>query len=720
MNIKKEKIKKWLDLTFAKLYFKIRRFYEHWIIRFFINLINKFYNLILSVSLLLLVISFIFFYIRHFLDISFNNIFLNFKDFLNNNIVIYLYLIVSVFLIWWKYILNIFKFLFKYFINWNIFWTLIFFTWIIATSSEKVFFDNINSKKYFGIFFWIIVVGLAFKYLFLLDKKDSKKWYYFDFYKKEYDKIHKNKNLENKIIDLNIIWKKLNKIYIDFKGNPFYYKIFWKVLYFLFGENSIILVSNLIEKYNIKNIKLEILEKHLEVLVHLKNIKNRDNNLLYELYLENIKNLNIKKNFIEPISDEPIWIWNDIFKNENFAKNIYDLMNWINFEKFEKSYSIWVVWEWWGWKSSIINLLDEQFLDWNPNFKVLRFNPWDYKKDKLINNFFWELSKILWVKNISNLFKNYLKLLWNIDSSVKIWLDFLSWFVWKKSLEEIRNEINSKLKEFDRKIVVVIDDLDRCEPDEVLMMLNLVKNLWDFNNIIYLVSYDKEHIIKVLENKRFSWDYIEKIINIERFIPVPNKEQLKKYFEDEFTKILKNLDFKIYTDDKLKIILPFISEWIFDNLFEKENLRFIKKLLNQLNVILQLNLWKEKSEISDLSKEDFKNIFIINYCKLKDYKLFNKIIQLKENILLKGKNKIFFNEKDIYNDLIYIDIFYNFKYLFYDMLWLNIGYKSETKEYYITDYTNTYKRRIDQWIKDDTLIKFELIKKTLNLLKEFS
>ncbi|HBA45390.1 TPA: hypothetical protein DEG21_01945 [Patescibacteria group bacterium] len=48
---------------------------------------------------------------------------------------------------------------------------------------------------------------------------------------------------------------------------------------------------------------------------------------------------------------------------------------------------------------------------------------------------------------------------------------------------------------------MIIDDLDRCEPSEILIMLNLIKNLGNFKNIIYIVSYDKEHIIKVMDSK---------------------------------------------------------------------------------------------------------------------------------------------------------------------------------------------------------------------------
>lgn len=103
-------------------------------------------------------------------------------------------------------------------------------------------------------------------------------------------------------------------------------------------------------------------------------------------------------------------------------------------------------------------------------------------------------------------------------------------------------------------------------------MLNLIKNIWDLPNIVYLVSYDKKNISRILENAFDNKDYIEKIVNIERFLPINTTWQKLGYFNYEFTNIL----FRIYFR---KDVLPFD----FDNL--KESLigvrpKFYKNLIN--------------------------------------------------------------------------------------------------------------------------------------------
>lgn len=175
--------------------------------------------------------------------------------------------------------------------------------------------------------------------------------------------------------------------------------------------------------------------------------------------------LSKSENPIKPLSDEPITFWNDkewkpydIFRFGDFSKNIFDILNWIEFDDwknggFKNSFSIIIVWEWWGWKSSIINLLDEEYLDWNPNFVVHRFNPWNYEKENLLNRFFWDLSAIIWNKSISKSLGKYLNLIWDVSNSgiIKSMTDFLSSFTEKTLLKKWRQILilNFKITERD-------------------------------------------------------------------------------------------------------------------------------------------------------------------------------------------------------------------------------------------------------------------------------
>lgn len=349
----------------------------------------------------------------------------------------------------------------------------------------------------------------------------------------------------------------------------------------------------------------------------------------YKKYIKSIKDFNIERKYITLIPDDPISIWKDIFQYDHFVKNIYDIINGINSKDLEWSYSIWVVWEWWLWKSSVINLLDRKYLDNNPNYLVHRFNPWNYEKSDLVKNYLSDLSTVLWKKDITILLSKYLKLVEWFEGVFGFLIKLLTPFIKEKTLEEVKNDIGNELGKLWKKLVIIIDDLDRCEPGEILIMLNLVKNLWNFQNIIYLVSYDKEKIIKVMTDKWFDGEYLDKIINIERFIPIPSGQDLKEFFTTQFEIILKLIQIE---DGNTEIIKNILDK--FNDIFEKENLRFIKRLINHLNIVLQLNFdnsnWKEK--IKKFTKQDFEKIVLINYIKLKDYVFFQESLRKFKNI----------------------------------------------------------------------------------------
>lgn len=420
-----------------------------------------------------------------------------------------------------------------------------------------------------------------------------------------------------------------------------------------------------------------------------------------EVFLKAIKSFDIKRGYIKPINDQPITIWADIFQYRDIAKNVYDILVWIDTSSLNGAYAIWVVWEWGIWKTSIINILNDMFLLWNPNFLVFKFNPWNYDKKILVESFLNEFSAVIWNNssggNIYELLGKYSKLLWLVSNKLEIFIDTIIWNNLKNlTLEGLKKEISTLLETLDRKVVIIIDDLDRCEPDEVMLVLNLVKNLWDFKNVIYLVSYDKEHIIDVLNSKQFDKAYIEKIINLEKFIPIPVSTQLLEYFLYQIEEIVEKVWLEISSIDiKNMVSIKFVK------IFEIENLRFIKKLLNQINVILSLN--KEKWLLEDFGIISLENLILINYIKLKDYSFYSEVV-MKVGIIedyqeynepYRPKNFMNLQDKPLYK---------NFSREF---LWLAL----HLNENWTLRITNLLKR------KDSESLRYQ---ENLNFLKDFS
>jgi len=90
------------------------------------------------------------------------------------------------------------------------------------------------------------------------------------------------------------------------------------------------------------------------------------------------------------------------------------------------------------------------------------------------------------------------------------------------SLPEIRGRVLRGLKEQRRRIVVLVDDLDRLPPVELAEMFRAVKAVADFPNVVYVLSYDPEIVSSALKSSlriRDGRAYLEKIVHLPIVVP---------------------------------------------------------------------------------------------------------------------------------------------------------------------------------------------------------
>lgn len=73
-----------------------------------------------------------------------------------------------------------------------------------------------------------------------------------------------------------------------------------------------------------------------------------------------------------------------------------------------------------------------------------------------------------------------------------------------------------------RKVIVVIDDLDRLLPSEAAEMISVLKGLGRLPNVVYLVSYDEGNLASLIsaQTKLDGRAYLEKIIQYKRPLPL--------------------------------------------------------------------------------------------------------------------------------------------------------------------------------------------------------
>lgn len=160
--------------------------------------------------------------------------------------------------------------------------------------------------------------------------------------------------------------------------------------------------------------------------------------------------------------------------------------------------------------------------------KVICFNPWMCEsKSQIITEFFSLLLKHFSEESedeaLYNQILSYSELLTKIgmSSTTSEVLQFFHKEKPNKSITEQKAEINEKLGLLDNPIVIILDDLDRMESGEILSVFKLIRAIADFDNLVFVSAYDREHIIRHLEsaNVQNAEQYIKKMFSVEKQMP---------------------------------------------------------------------------------------------------------------------------------------------------------------------------------------------------------
>ncbi|MFN3474456.1 MAG: P-loop NTPase fold protein [Blastomonas sp.] len=109
-----------------------------------------------------------------------------------------------------------------------------------------------------------------------------------------------------------------------------------------------------------------------------------------------------------------------------------------------------------------------------------------------------------------------------IASAASKWLE-------EPSLQASYNTLVKRLKEIDKRIVVIVDDIERLTSDEIRDLMTMVKTLGKLPNVIYLLSYDRSVVwgaLKTIDPDPRSGAFAEKIVQHEVELPPPSRAAL--------------------------------------------------------------------------------------------------------------------------------------------------------------------------------------------------
>ncbi|WOI10771.1 P-loop NTPase fold protein [Thalassospira lucentensis] len=128
----------------------------------------------------------------------------------------------------------------------------------------------------------------------------------------------------------------------------------------------------------------------------------------------------------------------------------------------------------------------------------------------------------------------------------------------RKTLNEIREELSKNLlldKNKNKRIIIIIDDLDRLTPFEASETINALKGVANLPKIVYLLSYDRHEFSSLISRAIYDQEapqkgeiFLEKIIQYTKELPLPREEENSEIFNKNFLEILS--DFNVFPEEK--------------------------------------------------------------------------------------------------------------------------------------------------------------------------
>jgi predicted KAP-like P-loop ATPase len=108
----------------------------------------------------------------------------------------------------------------------------------------------------------------------------------------------------------------------------------------------------------------------------------------------------------------------------------------------------------------------------------------------------------------------------------------------------LKEALSDALAEQEKRLLIVVDDIDRLTHDEVAELFAVIKALVDLPNTIYLLAFDRAQVARALLGLvgDSGMDYLEKIVQVPFELPLAERDALRALFLDHLQEIVGEVD----------------------------------------------------------------------------------------------------------------------------------------------------------------------------------
>jgi len=242
----------------------------------------------------------------------------------------------------------------------------------------------------------------------------------------------------------------------------------------------------------------------------------------------------------------------DDFERVKFAQRIAETLA---KRHSKKSIVVGLYGRWGEGKSSVLHFIKRSLSESADQIAVLNFNPWRFSDEtQLLLNFFGELAKIIGqnlltkkqraVKGLSSYVAPLVPSMSIGPASMDVSKSFEALLkMAQPEIDEQRARIEKLIVESGKRVVVIIDDIDRLEKAQIQAVFRLVKLTADFDQTSYLLSFDDEMVARAIGEVFSSnaddatgsrtllagQNFLEKIIQVPLRLPLARPDDLLQF-----------------------------------------------------------------------------------------------------------------------------------------------------------------------------------------------
>ena len=212
--------------------------------------------------------------------------------------------------------------------------------------------------------------------------------------------------------------------------------------------------------------------------------------------------------------------------------------------------------KWGEGKTTVLNFIEDR-LDENEDVVCVRFNPWLYQSDsQLLLSFFETLASAVeqtlastsetvgkWLRTLGTALGTVSVGIGIINATPGSALQSLGESLSSVDVQEKRKELEKLLQNAGKRILIMIDDIDRLDDGEIATVFKLVKLAADFDHTAYILAFDQQVVAMALA-KRYSGadnsgtSFIEKIVQVPLELPPADPSELQAMTLQSMTAVL--------------------------------------------------------------------------------------------------------------------------------------------------------------------------------------